>query len=367
MRQPRTCCYRFVLLFWLGLSLAGPGVAQAQPAVPTFPVPSTVLRTANLRASPSTTAARIGSAPAGSTLTFAGCNAACDWYETAEGAWIAAFLVEVQAGRAALLPTPTPIAIVQGTPATVTKIVDGDTIEVSIDGSSHRLRYILVNTPETGQPYAAEATAANSALVAGKTVYLVQDVSETDRYDRLLRYVYLADGTFVNAELVRQGFAQVATYPPDVSQEAVIRAAEAEARAAGRGLWATGAASFGPAGAATTGAANLRAGPGTDYPVVRTAPAGTALALTGRDASGEWLQTAEGLWVFAALVEGAPTSLGVVGGGGGGGCAAAEWGWGDGAAGGGDASGDRRASGGQCGAERQRKRAGCRRCQQQHQ
>jgi hypothetical protein len=49
------------------------------------------------------------------------------------------------------------------------------------------------------------------------------------------------------------------------------------------------------------------------YPIVRTAPAGTVLALTGRDASGEWLQTAEGLWVFAALVEGAPTSLGVVG------------------------------------------------------
>jgi endonuclease YncB( thermonuclease family) len=240
------------LLLLVCLSLVWPGLARAQPA---FPATATVLQTANLRSSPSTGAARIGSAPAGSTITLTGCNTACDWYETADGAWIAAFLVEVQPGRAALLPVPTPIVTVQGTPAVVTRIVDGDTIEVSIDGAgatsgAHRLRYILINTPETGQPYAAEATAANSALVAGKTVYLVQDVSETDRYDRLLRYVYLADGTFVNAELVRQGFAQVATYPPDVSKEAEIRAAEAEARLAGRGLWASesGAAAFGPAG-----------------------------------------------------------------------------------------------------------------------
>jgi endonuclease YncB( thermonuclease family) len=96
-------------------------------------------------------------------------------------------------------------------------------------------------------------------------------VSETDRFNRLLRYVFLADGTHVNAELVRQGYAQVATFPPDVSREAEMRAAEAEARMAGRGLWATGERG---AGAATAGAANLRSGPGTNYAVVRTLPAG---------------------------------------------------------------------------------------------
>jgi uncharacterized protein YraI len=137
-------------------------------------------------------------------------------------------------------------------------------------------------------------------------------VSETDRFNRLLRYVFLADGTHVNAELVRQGYAQVATYPPDVSRVAEMRSAEAEARAAGRGLWATGESAAGAAGAATTTTANLRSGPGTGYAVVRTLAAGTELALTGRNRTGDWLQTAEGAWVFATLVTGAPANLPVV-------------------------------------------------------
>lgn len=125
-----------------------------------------------------------------------------------------------------------------GETAVVTEVVDGDTIGVEIDGRSHRVRYIGVNTPERGDPFYDEATAANRELVGGETVRLVQDVSETDQYGRLLRYVYLPDGTFVNAALVRQGVAQAATFPPDVAHQEEFTALQEEARAAGRGLWA---------------------------------------------------------------------------------------------------------------------------------
>ncbi|MCZ7568843.1 MAG: thermonuclease family protein [Ardenticatenaceae bacterium] len=120
----------------------------------------------------------------------------------------------------------------------VLSVIDGDTIEVEIDGISYRVRYIGVDTPEQGMPFYAEATQANAALVADHDVWLEKDVSETDRYGRLLRYVYVGD-TMVNAELARQGYAQVATFPPDVAHQAEFLPLEQEARAAGRGLWAT--------------------------------------------------------------------------------------------------------------------------------
>jgi len=94
--------------------------------------------------------------------------------------------------------------------AQVTRVVDGDTIEVSIGGTLYRVRYIGIDTPETVAPdrpvgcYGPEASAANKALVEGKTVTLEKDVSDVDQYGRLLRYVYVGS-TFVNAELVRQG------------------------------------------------------------------------------------------------------------------------------------------------------------------
>ncbi|MBN1135824.1 MAG: thermonuclease family protein [Anaerolineae bacterium] len=136
-------------------------------------------------------------------------------------------------------PGPTP----HRTPARVVRVVDGDTIEVEIDGREYRVRYIGVDAPETVKEntpvewMGPEASAANKALVYGKTVYLEKDVSETDRYGRLLRYLFLADGTFVNGELVRQGYAQAITYPPDVKYQELLRALEREAQSAGRGLW----------------------------------------------------------------------------------------------------------------------------------
>jgi micrococcal nuclease len=136
--------------------------------------------------------------------------------------------------------TPAPIAatVPDEQRATVVNIIDGDTIDVSIDAQVYRVRYIGMDTPEHDQPFFSEATQANRRLVAGRDVILVKDVSETDRFGRLLRYVYLQDGTFVNAELVRQGFALVATYPPDVRFAEHFVALQREARDDGRGLWA---------------------------------------------------------------------------------------------------------------------------------
>jgi micrococcal nuclease len=94
----------------------------------------------------------------------------------------------------------------------VVHVVDGDTIDVQLDGRKVRVRYIGMNTPETKHPTKGqelcgpEASAANRQLVAGQTVRLELDVQPWDRYQRLLAYVYVSD-VMVNAELVRQGYA----------------------------------------------------------------------------------------------------------------------------------------------------------------
>ena len=149
------------------------------------------------------------------------------------------------AARTQLAPTttPQPGPTPQRTAARVVRVIDGDTIEVEVSGREYRLRYIGIDAPETVKEdtpmewMGPEASAANKALVSGKLVYLERDVSETDRYGRLLRYVFLADGTFVNGELVRQGYAQAITYQPDVKYQDLLRSLQQEARGAGRGLW----------------------------------------------------------------------------------------------------------------------------------
>jgi micrococcal nuclease len=125
-----------------------------------------------------------------------------------------------------------------GQPAAVTFVTDGDTIEVEIDGRLYDVRYIGIDTPERDEPFYEQARAANRQLVEDQTVILVKDVSETDEFGRLLRYIYLQDGTFVNAELIRQGMARVVTFPPDVAMVDYLTAVQQEAREAERGLWA---------------------------------------------------------------------------------------------------------------------------------
>lgn len=126
-----------------------------------------------------------------------------------------------------VLPTNTPAAAV-GETAVVSRVIDGDTIEVSMNGTFYRVRYIGINTPELNEPCGREATLANSALVAGRTVRLVKDVSETDQYGRLLRYVYLGD-LFVNAKLVADGWAEAVAYPPDTAFASYFESLEAQA------------------------------------------------------------------------------------------------------------------------------------------
>ena len=116
-------------------------------------------------------------------------------------------------------------------------MIDGDTI--TIEGG-YRVRYIGIDTPEVHpeeEPFGIEAWQANRRLVEGKKVRLERDTSETDKYGRLLRYVWV-DDILVEAELVRQGLARAKAYPPDTKYQDYLEQMEIEAREAGRGMWA---------------------------------------------------------------------------------------------------------------------------------
>ena len=138
---------------------------------------------------------------------------------------------------------PTTTAAVE-TNAVIAHVVDGDTVDVRIDGRGERVRLIGINTPETKDPrrpvecYGQEASALTTLLLpAGTGVRLERDVEARDDYGRLLAYVRRSDGLFVNLELARQGAAVVLSIRPNTAFAAVIAAAADEARRAGRGLW----------------------------------------------------------------------------------------------------------------------------------
>jgi micrococcal nuclease len=126
--------------------------------------------------------------------------------------------------------------------AQVVRVVDGDTIVVRLRGREERVRYIGVDTPESVKPrtpvqcFAERASAFNARLVEGRTVRLEQDVEARDRYGRLLAYVR-AGGLFVNAELVRRGYARPLTVPPNVRYADRFARLASQARASGTGLW----------------------------------------------------------------------------------------------------------------------------------
>lgn len=111
--------------------------------------------------------------------------------------------------------------------ARVVRVIDGDSIEVLLDGEEVQVRYIGIDTPEyysDDRPEAITATQANREMVEGATVYLFKDQSNTDVYDRLLRYV-LTDEVFVNLELVSGGYAAPKEYPPDTACHALFQQA----------------------------------------------------------------------------------------------------------------------------------------------
>jgi len=128
--------------------------------------------------------------------------------------------------------------------ARVVRVVDGDTVVVRTGGHDERVRYIGVDTPESVKPgtpvqcFAKAASAENRRLVEGQEVRLVGDAEARDRYGRMLAYVYRKrDGLFVNAELVRRGYAKPMTIPPNVAHALELRRLAKTARREGRGLW----------------------------------------------------------------------------------------------------------------------------------
>ena len=147
-----------------------------------------------------------------------------------------------------VVPTPTPtiasVSILHECVPSDTKaergkvieITDGDTIQVDINGTIYKVRYIGMDTPEVGQPLAQEATDKNRELVYQKEVVLVKDVSEVDRYDRLLRYVFV-NSTFVNEALVNDGLASAKDFPPDSACAIFLVNTQVKAIKAGIGLW----------------------------------------------------------------------------------------------------------------------------------
>lgn len=161
---------------------------------------------------------------------------------------------------------PTPTQSQQITPVStggvfvkVTNVVDGDTIKIE---TGETVRYIGIDTPEMVHPskplqcYGKEASDKNTALVEGKIVELEKDVSQTDKYGRLLRYIWL-DGILVNEVLVREGYAFSSTYPPDVKYQERFIAAQKLAQEEQKGLWSN-ACTITPTKAAVKGATDRK-------------------------------------------------------------------------------------------------------------
>lgn len=136
-------------------------------------------------------------------------------------------------------PKPSSTPEIASDEVKVTRVIDGDTIEIE---GGKRLRYIGIDTPEISgnnpDCFGREAYEKNKELVEGNIIRLEKDISETDRYGRLLRYVYKGD-TLINDLLVREGFARAYTYPPDVKYKDRFLEAQTEARSNNRGFWSS--------------------------------------------------------------------------------------------------------------------------------
>ena len=128
--------------------------------------------------------------------------------------------------------------------AKVQRVVDGDTFVASVNGRRERVRVIGVDTPESvdpnrpDEPFGEEASNFAKHYLNGRTVRMAGDVEPRDRYGRMLAYVWLADGTFWNALLAAEGYAQQLTIPPNVTYADLFRRLVGEARRQNRGLWA---------------------------------------------------------------------------------------------------------------------------------
>ncbi|MCY7751677.1 thermonuclease family protein [Bacillus inaquosorum] len=126
---------------------------------------------------------------------------------------------------------------------TVIRVIDGDTFIADVNGTEERIRLILVDTPETVhptkevQPYGKEASAFTKKQLENQSVYLEYDQEKRDKYDRLLAYVFLKDGTSFNKILLEKGYARLAVFPPNIKYEDEYKQAEEAAKNEKIGIW----------------------------------------------------------------------------------------------------------------------------------
>ena len=176
----------------------------------------------------------------------------------------------------------------------VTRVVDGDTIEVKIGGKTESVRYIGIDTPETVDPrkpvqcFGVEALKKNKELVEGKIVRLEKDTINRDKYNRLLRYIWLGD-TLINQTLVEQGFAKSYSYPPDIKYQDKFVTAEKKAREDKLGLW--------------TACVSVSMSATPTAPTAQTATANPSCAIKGNiSASGEKIYHLQGCGSYARTI-----------------------------------------------------------------
>jgi micrococcal nuclease len=175
-------------------------------------------------------------------------------------------------------------------PVEVLHVIDGNTIEVSLEGETTEVRLIGIDAPETGETFAAEATAALEGMIEGQGVSLQYDVERTDQYGRTLAYVWLYDGEvywMANEALLLRGLATTYTVPPNVAYVEQFTRAQDSAQAEGSGIWAAGGASpptivLIHADAAGSDNDNLN----DEYLVFRVLVSGSLLGYAVEDATG---------------------------------------------------------------------------------
>ena len=181
---------------------------------------------------------------AGIALLLSGCSGSGDGYLAPVAAGTA---VPNEPTSVAFVGSDAPEATASGSDAgadaqwTTVDVIDGDTIRVAGPDGEQKVRIVGINAPEQGECFYEEATAALRYSLGDRELRLVRDVSEVDQYGRLLRYVELADGTDVGADLVEGGYVRSHRYEPDISRNGEYDELQAAAEQAGRGLWAVDA------------------------------------------------------------------------------------------------------------------------------
>ena len=227
----------------------------SSPTPPPSPTPgnpmATINRAMNVRRGPGTHYAIIVVADIGEEFPIIGKNASGDWWQIdyrGEKAWIyAPYVKATNAGNVRIAPSPTPLPAPtppgnnsgsRGQRAVIDYVVDGDTVDVRFEaGNADRIRLFDIDTPETYggvECFGRQATAFTSAFTGQE---IAVESRGRDKYDRLLGYIWLADGRMLNEELARQGFAEYKDYGNPGIYAARIRAAADQAKRLGLGMW----------------------------------------------------------------------------------------------------------------------------------